>query len=146
MQDAVARVGGDVGEVVRMEPQIERVRDEAADGGADVGLQVLVMVPGEGGDAVAVLEPELVPQREGELLRAADEVGVRVLVPALVGQSARDRLVALKELLRAPQDGGHVEPGSIVSPCMSPPVAVEQIAGPRATAPETPTLDQRARL
>ena len=102
-QDAVARVGRDVGEVVGMEPQVERVRDEAADRGADVGLQVLVVVPGEGGDAVAVDEPELVAQRERELLRAAGEVRVRVGVPALVGQPARDRLVA-EQLLAAPQD------------------------------------------
>ena len=91
-----------------MEPQVERVRDEAADRSAEVGLQVLVVVPGERRDAVAVDEAELVAQRERELLRAPGEIGVRVGVPALVGQPARDRLVA-EQLLAAPQDRRHVQ-------------------------------------
>ena len=87
-QDPVAGVGCDVGEVVGMEPQVERVRDEPADRRPDVRLEVLVVVPGEGGDAVAVDEAELVAQRERELLGAAGEIGVGVGVPALVGQPA----------------------------------------------------------
>ncbi len=68
-----------------METKVERVRDEAADRCADVCLEMLVVVPGERADAIAGLEPELVAERQGELFRAADEVGVAVRVPALVG-------------------------------------------------------------
>jgi len=39
-----------------MEPEVERVKDEAAAWNAEVGLEVLVVVPGEGGDAVAALD------------------------------------------------------------------------------------------
>ena len=66
---------------------------------ADVGLEVLVVVPRERADPVAVDEAELVAQRERELLRPADEVGVRVAVPALVGQAADD-LAGAEELAR----------------------------------------------
>ena len=107
-QDAIAGMRRDVGEVVGVEPQVERVGDEAADRSAEVGLQVLVVVPGERRDAVTVDEAELVAERERELLRAAGEVGVGVGVPALVGQPARDRLVA-EQLLAAPQDRPHVQ-------------------------------------
>ena len=107
-QDAIAGMRRDVREVVGVEPQVERVRDEAADRSAEVGLHVLVVVPGERRHAVAVGEAELVAQRERELLRAAGEIGVGVGVPALVGQPARDRLVA-EQLLAAPQDRPHVQ-------------------------------------
>ena len=93
--------------VVGMEAEVQRVRHEPADRRAHVRLEVLRVVPHERPDAVAVLEPELA-QRDDELLRARDEVGVRVRVPALVGQAARDLVVAV-ELVRAAQDRGHVE-------------------------------------
>ncbi len=84
------------------------MRDHAADRDADVGLEVLVVVPAEGRHAVAVAEPELVPERRSQLSRAGREVGVRVPVPAPVGE-ARDDLPVAEELLAAPQDRRHVE-------------------------------------
>ena len=59
-QDAIARVRRDVGQVVGVQSKIERVRDHPAHRDADVGLEVLVVVPGEGADAIAVLQAELV--------------------------------------------------------------------------------------
>ena len=107
-QHLVARVRRDVGQVVGVEAEVERVRDHPADGDADVGLEVLVVVPGEGADAVAVLQAELVAQRGGEAAGARRELGVRVAMPASVGK-ARDDLAVAEELLAAPQDRGHVE-------------------------------------
>ena len=104
----VARVRRDVGDVVGMEAEVQRVGHHAADRDADVGLQVLVVVPAERPHAVAVLQPELVAERCREPARPWRELGVRVAVPALVGQ-ARDDLPVAEELLAAPQDRGHVE-------------------------------------
>ena len=147
-QDAIAGMRRDVGEVVGVEPQVERVRDEAADRSAEVGLQVLVVVPRERRDAVAVDEAELVAQRQRELLGASGEIGVRVGVPALVGQPARDRLVA-EQLLAAPQDRPARSAGSpSISPCMSPSVAVEQMGsylGAKLRARTPPRTGSRAR-
>ena len=70
-----------------------------ADRRADVRLEVLVVVPRERADAVAVDEAELVAQRERELLRPPDEVRVRVAMPALVGEPAGD-LAGAEELAR----------------------------------------------
>ena len=57
--DLVAGVRRDVREVGRMQPEVERVEDEAAARDAEVALHVLVVVPGERRDAVAALEPEV---------------------------------------------------------------------------------------
>ncbi len=86
-QDAVAGVLGDVGEVVGVEAKVERVRDHPAGGEPEVRLEVLVVVPAERPDAVAVAQPELLAQRDREPLRAVDEVGIGVGVPALVRQA-----------------------------------------------------------
>ena len=68
-EHAVARVRGDVRVVVGVQAEVQRVRDEAAGGRADVRLEVLVVVPHQRGDAVAVVEPEAA-QRDGEALGA----------------------------------------------------------------------------
>ena len=99
-QDAVAGVLGDVREVVGVEAKVQRVRDHAAGREAEVRLEVLVVVPAERPDAVAVAEPELLAQRDREPLRAVDEVRVRVGVPALVRQPGRD-LPLRREAARA---------------------------------------------
>ena len=83
-----------------MEPQVQRVGDEAAGRSPDVRLEVLVVVPGEGRDTISVGEAELVAQRQRELLGAAGEIGIGVGVPALVRQPAQDRLVP-EQLLTA---------------------------------------------
>ena len=107
-QDSIASVSRDVGQVVGMKPQVQGVRDEPAHRGADVRLQVLVMVPRERADPVTVLEPELVAQRERELFRPADEVRVRVAMPAAVREPADDLPVAV-QLLTSSQDRRHGE-------------------------------------
>ena len=107
-QDAVARVRRDVGEVVGVQAEVQRVRDHAADRDADVGLEMLIVVPAEGPDAVSVLQAELVAERGGEAARTWRELGVGVAVPALVRQ-ARDDLPVAEELLAAAQDRGDVQ-------------------------------------
>ena len=74
---------------------------------AEVRLEVLVVVPGEGADAVAVAEAEP-SQRGREPRRPLEQVGVGVAVEALVGQPADDLLVP-EVLLRAAQDRRHVQ-------------------------------------
>ena len=98
----------DVREVVGMEAEVERVRDHPADRDADVGLEVLVVVPAERPDAVAVLQAELVSQRCGEAACPRRKVGVRVAVPALV-RKPRDDLAVAEELLAAAEDRRHVQ-------------------------------------
>ncbi len=68
-EHAVARVRGDVRVVVGVQAEVQRVRDEAADRRADVRLEMLVVVPHQRGDAVAVVEAEAA-QRDGEALGA----------------------------------------------------------------------------
>ncbi len=87
-----------------MEPQVQRVRDVAAHRRAEVGLQVLVVVPAESRHAIAALEAERA-QSERELLGAAREVGVRVAVEAPVGEARHDLLLR-EERLPAAQDRG----------------------------------------
>jgi hypothetical protein len=104
---AVAAVVGDVGEVARMQPEVEGVQHEPAAGDPEVGLEVLVVVPAERRDPVAALEPELL-QGDGELLRPSRHVPIGVAVEALVGQ-ARDDLLVAEEGLRPLQDRGNRE-------------------------------------
>ena len=106
-EHAVARVRGDVRVVVGVQAQVQRVRDEASDRRADVGLEVLVVVPHERPDPVAVVEPEPA-ERDRQALRARHEVGVRGPVPALVGLPGDDLAVAV-ELVRAAEDRRDVE-------------------------------------
>ena len=84
-----------------MQPQVERVQDEASARDPEVRLQVLVVVPAQRPHAVARLEAEL-PEPDRELLRPARQVAVRVAVEALVGQPGDDLLVA-EVSLRAPK-------------------------------------------
>ncbi len=84
-----------------MQAEVEGMRDHPAHGDADIGLQVLVVVPGEGANAVAVLEAELVAESCGQAAGARGEVGVRVAMPAPVGEACGDLPVA-EELLAAP--------------------------------------------
>ncbi len=107
-EDAVARVCRDVGEVVRVEPEVEGVRDHAADGDADVGLEVLVVVPAERSDAVAVAQPELLAKRRGKPSCPLPELRVRVAVPAAIGKPRGDLPLA-EELLGAAEDRRDVE-------------------------------------
>ena len=98
---AVVRMRGDVREVVRMQAQVQRVEDEAAARNPEVRLVVLPVVPAQRRDAVAALEPEL-PQRDRELLRAGQRLGVGRAVEGLVREPADD-LAAAEVRLRPPQ-------------------------------------------
>ena len=49
----------DVGELVGVEAEVERVEDAADERNAEVGLEVLAVVPAEGGDAVAGADAEV---------------------------------------------------------------------------------------
>ena len=161
----VAAVRGDVGVVVGVEAEVQRVRHEPARRRTDVGLEVLRVVPHERPDAVAVLEPELA-ERDDEPLRARDEVRIRVPVPALVGQPADDLAVAV-ELVRAAQDRGHVQlvvhhqavhgllsllesmrrsPGLSVGPGRSPSSSEAAISARRRVAGRAEALDRERAL
>ena len=107
---AVARVVRDVGEVVRVQAQVERVQDEAAARDPEVRLVMLVVVPAERGDAVAALEPELL-QRDRELLRPRRRLAVGRPVEALVGQP-RDDLACRRVRLRRAAAGAAASAGS----------------------------------
>ena len=85
-----------------MQPEVERVEDVAGAGDPEIGLEVLVVVPAEGGDAVARLEAEPL-QRHRELPGALAEVGERVGVEAPVRHPRHDLLVR-EVRLRALED------------------------------------------
>ena len=102
--DLVARVRRDVGEIVRMQTQIQRVQHEPAAGNPEVCLVVLVVVPAQRRHAIAALEPELL-QPDGECARPAAVLAVGGAVKALVRKPGDD-LVAAVVLLGPPQQGG----------------------------------------
>jgi hypothetical protein len=103
---------GDVREVVRMQPEVERVEDEAAARDAEVRLEVLMVVPAERRDAVAALEPERL-EGDRELLRAARRLAPRRVVEAPVGKAGDDRV--------ARRTCGSVSWKSIIRPSTIPP-------------------------
>jgi hypothetical protein len=94
---AVAGVIGDVGEIVRVQPQVQRVEDEAAARDPEVRLVMLVVVPAQRRNAVAALEAEAL-QRDGELLRTPHRVAVGRAVEALVREACDDLAVAVVRL------------------------------------------------
>ena len=83
----------DVGELVGVEAEVERVEDAAHERDAEVGLEVRAVVPAERGDAVAGLDAE-VEQGPGEAAGAVGEVGEGVAVDRLVGEAPDDFLAA----------------------------------------------------
>ena len=70
MRKRSSRVANDVREVVGMEAEVEGVEDGADGGYAEVGFQMLVLVPHDGGDAVTRGDTGAL-QGRGELARAA---------------------------------------------------------------------------
>ena len=91
--EAVARVVGDIGDVVRMQPEVERVQHAAGAGDAEVALLMRVVVPHHGGHRIAPFETRAC-QCRGELAGAPVEVAVVVAVQRLVRQAGDDLAVA----------------------------------------------------
>ena len=67
----VAAVLRDVADVLVVQPEVERVQHEAAAGDAEVRLHVLVVVPAQRRDAVALLQAGLVSATASCLARRA---------------------------------------------------------------------------
>ena len=83
-QEAIPGVVDDVGQFVRMEPEVQRVQDAADDRDPEVGLEVHRVVPHQRGDAIAGAEAEVLQAgREGP--RPTVEVAVRAPVRRVVG-------------------------------------------------------------
>ena len=86
---AIVRMRRDVREVVRVQPQVERVQHEATARDAQVGLVVDEVIPAERPDAVAALEPELL-QADRQGASAAARLAVGAPLEAAVGQTRHD--------------------------------------------------------
>lgn len=88
-EEAVPRVMNDERDVVGMEAEVESV-DDGADGGyAEVGFQMFVLVPHDGGDAVTGGDG-CVLEGGGELARAAVEIAHGVTGARAVGLDGDD--------------------------------------------------------
>ena len=85
---AILGVVDDVGELVGVEAEVERVEHAAHQRDAEVGLEVRAVVPAERGDAVAGRDAEI-EQDPGEAAGAVGEVGAGVAADRLVGECAR---------------------------------------------------------
>ncbi len=97
----------DVGDVVRVQPQVERVHHGAGARNREVRLQVRMVIPHERAHALAALEPQA-PQRSGERAGAPVEVGVAVTVQGLVGEPGDDLRIG-EEPPRAREEVGERE-------------------------------------
>ena len=73
--DAVLGVVRDVGQLLREQADVQGVKDRAHARDGEVGLQVFLVVPGEGADPVARLDAEAL-ERVGELGAALRDLGV----------------------------------------------------------------------
>ena len=73
--DAVLSVVGDVGQLFREQTDVQGVQDGAHARDGEVGLHVLLVVPGEGADAVARFDAQIL-QRVGELRGVVRDLGV----------------------------------------------------------------------
>src|SRR4028118_1167101 len=97
--DLVLGVVGYKREVVLVQPGVERVEHSPRAGRPEVRLEVLVGVPAQGSDPVAVLQAQLL-QGHGQLFGAGDEVGEGVAVEAFV-RAAGNYLAVAVELFGA---------------------------------------------
>jgi hypothetical protein len=102
--NAIAGVGGDVGQVVGMEAQVERVQHEPARGKAEIRLEMTLVVPRKGRDAVPALEAERT-ECGAESARACEAVAVGVAVQRPVGPAADDLAIAVQAFCVAKQGG-----------------------------------------
>ena len=91
--ETVARVIGDIGDVVGVEAEVQGVQHAAGAGDAEIGLLVRIVVPHHGGHRLAPLEPRT-RKRRGKLPRAAAKIAVAVAVQRLVRQAGDDLALA----------------------------------------------------
>ena len=89
---AVLRVVDDVGEVLRREPEVQRVKDRARERRGPVDLEMTMAVPCQRRDAIALRDAEI-PQRAREARRARGEVRVRVAEERAARHARRQRLL-----------------------------------------------------
>ena len=87
----VPGVRRDVGEVVRVQAQVQRMQDKAAARDAEVRLVVLIVVPTEGRDAIAALHAEP-RQADRERACATATLRVRGAMEAAVRKTGDDLL------------------------------------------------------
>ena len=99
-QPAILGVIDDVGDLLFEQPRIDGVADEARAGHAVVDLEVPEVVPGQRGDAIALLHAEPL-QRVRELARAGECLAVRVAVRGLIRGDRNDLAIADAAVLRA---------------------------------------------
>jgi hypothetical protein len=99
--DLILTVVDDVGQLLREQPDVERVQHRAQAGHAHVDLEVLLRVPHEGGYAIAIVDAELA-QRLAESVDAIAQLRVGLAGAALLAQGQHD-LVAV-HLAHATQD------------------------------------------
>jgi hypothetical protein len=105
--DLVPGVADDVGDVVGVQPGVDRVGDQPGDRRAVVDLGVLVMAPAQRAHPGARFQAQT-GQRGGEAPGPASQVGVAVAVKRAVGQPG-DHLTVAGQPLDPVQDGGDGE-------------------------------------
>ena len=91
--EAIARVVRDIGDVGRMQSEVEGVQHATGSGHAEIGFLMRVVVPHHGAHRLAPPEP-CTRQRRGKLARTAVEVAEAVAVHRLVRQAGGDLAVA----------------------------------------------------
>ena len=100
----VAGVVGDVAELLRVQPEVQGVQDRAHGGNGQVGLEVLGVVPEQGGDPLVAVHAELA-QGAGQLGRAGTGLGVGLAADAV--RRARDDLTIAEDRGAVPHQPGH---------------------------------------
>jgi hypothetical protein len=90
-----------------VEPEVEGVEHRAHQRDGEVGLEMAVVIPAEGRDAIAGADAEGV-KRPGKAAGALQALGVRGAVDGVVGAAAHDRAIT-EECLCPARDGGDRE-------------------------------------
>ena len=91
----VAGVRDDVRQLVGVQADIERMEHGTHRRDADVGLEMLVVVPAQRSDAVVIANTELA-QCAGQPVGAEEALAVRRAVERLVGAATDDRLARMQ--------------------------------------------------
>ena len=100
---AIAGMVHDVGELLRMKPEVEGVEDAAGERHGEIGLEMLRMVPPERGDAIAGSDAEAA-QRAGQAARAVGEITEGAALERAIGEPGHD-LAAAEQRLATAEDG-----------------------------------------